>query len=401
MIRKTTAQVQPVISAGYPNRNNSPAPVDDVVAPSPDIMGGLSKHQQHIIMLQTRLGNAAVARMIKREAIQRMAAGVIQRWVEPATAQHVLDFLPTASLADLDTMFHSLDVDPGDSDHMPITLPEPITYSIATADGPVLRDRIMTRLIEAHMEHLATARGPLLTVMNAATDPTSRRAAMVALRAVDEPELRTLRSLNRSGRANRWSHPVAEVQDAVLAAIQLEAVFRADGQLDHPTGVHHQAAQANGMDDSFDWCGFFTSNNFMQSDLDGDLRAGFFHVTNVQDYFNYRYAFGPSPQDSRVKKWIYADGQWNDLHEYHIGRSSERHWITARDIQAGGNLDIRSGDVVLIDVPHPVTPAHPGPDSPGPDHIVMVQSYDPITHMLFTIGGNDGGFLCPLCNHLE
>ena len=133
---------------------------------------------------------------------------------------------------------------------------------------------------------------------------------------------------------------------------------------------------------SFDWCGFFAMENYMLSNLDKDLKRGFFHVDNVEDYFNYKYAFGEWKYP-RVMKWIYAEDDWHDLRDYHAARGSERTWLTHADIADGGSLDIRPGDIALID--------HSG--SKAADHIVMVHSYDMTTNTLFTIGGNDGGYI--------
>ena len=132
---------------------------------------------------------------------------------------------------------------------------------------------------------------------------------------------------------------------------------------------------------SFDWCGFFAMENYLQSNLDSDLKRGFFHVTNVEHYFTYRYAFG-TRNDTRVMKWIYAEDAWHDLRAYHTARGSLRTWLNAAAIEGGGALDIRAGDIVLID--------HSGTGSA--DHIVMVHSFDMTTNTLFTIGGNDGGY---------
>ena len=55
---------------------------------------------------------------------------------------------------------------------------------------------------------------------------------------------------------------------------------------------------------------------------------------------------------------------------------------TPPQIFAGGSLDIRPGDLVLID--------HSGTGEA--DHIVMAHSYDMTTNTLMTIGGNDGGY---------
>ena len=81
-------------------------------------------------------------------------------------------------------------------------------------------------------------------------------------------------------------------------------------------------------------------------------------------------------------KWIYAEDAWHDLQAYHTARGSLRTWINAAAIEGGGALDIRAGDIVLID--------HSG--SGSADHIVMVHSFDMTTNTLFTIGGNDGGY---------
>ena len=79
---------------------------------------------------------------------------------------------------------------------------------------------------------------------------------------------------------------------------------------------------------SFDWCGFFAMENYLQSNLDSDLKRGFFHVTNVEHYFTYRYAFGER-DDTRVMKWIYAEDSWHELQAYHTARGSLRTWLNA------------------------------------------------------------------------
>ena len=181
--------------------------------------------------------------------------------------------------------------------------------------------------------------------------------------------------------ATRFQHPDATVTDAVLAAIQLEVIANAEGDLADPAEAHERSWRAADMAASFDWCGFFAMENYMQSNLDSDLKRGFFHVTNVEHYFTYRYAFGTREQ-TRVMKWIYAEDAWHELQDYHTARGSVRTWIDAAAIEGGGALDIRAGDIVLID--------HSG--TGAADHIVMVHSFDMTTNTLFTIGGNDGGY---------
>ena len=216
--------------------------------------------------------------------------------------------------------------------------------------------------------------------MQGAADETTRRTRTVALRAFDAPLLAEIRRFVTSP-ATRFQHPDATVQDGVLAAVQLEAIANAEGDLADPAEAHERSWRAAGMAASFDWCGFFAMENYLQSNLDEDLKRGFFHVTNVEHYFTYRYAFGPR-KDTRVMKWIYAEDAWHDLQAYHTARGSLRTWLDAATLDAGGTLDIRAGDIVLID--------HSG--SGSADHIVMVHSYDMTTNTLFTIGGNDGGY---------
>jgi hypothetical protein len=310
--------------------------------------------------------------------ISQVQRQMVQRWVEPDTATQVTAVISTANTAELRRILAALEVCT-ESDHIGIEMPSlGQSIAVAVADATELRTQTLNRLIQHLMEDLSSSRRPIASRMNAATDDASRRTEMNTLHTNDAPILAELRRLT-AGQKNRWQHPDATVQDDVLAAIQLDAVFNAEADLAAPAGAHTAAANAVGMDESFDWCGFFAANQYMRSSLDRDLRQGFFHVDNVEDYFTYHYASGPH---ARVKKWIYAEGAWHELQTYHSARGSVRHWTDARAIHGGGTLDIRSGDIVLID--------HSG--SARPDHIVMVQSWDAATQTLFTIGGNDGGY---------
>jgi hypothetical protein len=180
------------------------------------------------------------------------------------------------------------------------------------------------------------------------------------------------------GAANPWAHDDPAAKDAVLAALQLEAVASAeeDLQLDVNT-VHERVRKAAGMEVHHDWCGFFAVDHYVQSNMDKELRAGYFHVDNVVDYFTYVYNRFPK----RIQKWIHADGDWHVLRDYHEQRGALRTWTDAATLAGGGELDIRPGDLALVD--------HSG--NTGPDHIVMVRAYDPATSTVFLIGGNDSG----------
>lgn len=131
---------------------------------------------------------------------------------------------------------------------------------------------------------------------------------------------------------------------------------------------------------SWDWCGMFVAACLYSAGLDADLRRGFYHVRNVENFFRYR-------AEDRVKLWILTDAGWEDLATYHAARGSSRQWISRSDVAACtasdvGDLDIRPGDVALID--------H---DADGTaDHIVLVEAFE--EGVLYTIEGNAKGDLC-------
>ena len=324
-----------------------------------------------VASLQRFAGNQAVVRHLSR-------ARTLARFVDSSSAQLVLEALATASTAELRTIAAGLD-SPAVEDMVGVELPGR-SLSVNVQDAHELRPRAWEKLRQSLMRDLATGRQPLFVAMQGAADEPTRRTRTLALRAFDAPLLADIRRF-ATNPATRFQHTEASVQDGVLAAVQLEVVANAEGDLASPAQAHERSWRAAGMAASFDWCGFFSMENYLQSNLDSDLKRGFFHVTNVEHYFTYRYAFGPR-KDTRVMKWIYAEHAWHDLRAYHTARGSQRTWLNAAAIDAGGTLDIRAGDMVLID--------HSG--TGAADHIVMVHSFDMTTNTLFTIGGNDGGY---------
>ena len=101
----------------------------------------------------------------------------------------------------------------------------------------------------------------------------------------------------------------------------------------------------------------------MRSDLDSGPQRGFFHVDQRRDYFTYQYAFGESSTRGSSSGST-PRTSWHDLRDLPRGRGSARTWLTHADIAVGDSLDIRPGDIVLID--HSRRTAA--------DHIVMVHS---------------------------
>lgn len=245
--------------------------------------------------------------------------------------------------------------------------------------SPAERVRVRAKLHQRSMEALADTRLMLFLQLQAAPTDAERRTRTIALRTHDAPYLADIRA-HAASPQTRFQHPDPVVQDATLAAIQLEAVADAEGDLASPKDAHKKAYDAAGMAPEHQWCGFFALEKYLTSNFDKDLRQGLFHTNDIERFFTYRYVFG---KDSRSFKWIYADGEWQDVRAYHAKRGSQRQWIASDQINGRASLDIRPGDVITVD--------HSG--TAEADHIMMVHSYEARTNTLFTIGGNDGGYL--------
>jgi hypothetical protein len=171
------------------------------------------------------------------------------------------------------------------------------------------------------------------------------------------------------------------VQAEILAALQLDAVAHAMADLGNQAGAHAAAARAAGMGIDLDWCGFFAGRELMEANFDRDLRSALFHVSNVEAFFRYQWG-------ERNPHWIWTAATWQDVHAYHALRGSERTWLSFTGLAAGG-ADIRPGDVLMVDT-----------DGNGTaNHIVLVQSFNPLTRRVVTIGGNDSGLVLDTREH--
>ncbi len=191
-------------------------------------------------------------------------------------------------------------------------------------------------------------------------------------------------------------------EEAALALLQARAVlnaratWRADAaQSSTPAEILQGNRPRNEVDDIFadagygsrqslrengtrdDWCGMFVAASmFRGAALDKNVRIAFAHTDNVRDFFSYN---RQPINDARAPLSIWAEGQWWTVRDYHEQRGLARRWVTG-DAVAGAA--IRPGDVALI--------RHRGVQPAGEvaNHIVMVDSWDPVTGKLVTIEGN-------------
>lgn len=231
-----------------------------------------------------------------------------------------------------------------------------------------------------------------------------------------KPLLDPLKEITK-GRATRYRCGDPPIEDAILAAIELEVVFSAEGMLSAPGKDREDSAKAVGMDKSIEWCGAFVAKNYLQSELMSKMVPGFPSTERLESFFHYEQYIGTEP------KWVYDEGEWKALKDYHDKRGSKRKWIGDRDIYKGkgASLDIRPGDVVLLDnnpnkraeieIPDPsdaskkITKTVKYAEIPAGakikrviegekgDHVQMVQSWNPATHELFVIEGNSDGYV--------
>jgi len=311
---------------------------------------GLTPRQRSYLNIQGRLGNRAAQRMLAtpRLPVQR---SVVQRYHNDATAQAALGSIAQSDLAAVRAILQALDT-PGPQ---PTQVSLPGSISVDLEDRPEIGRQAASRLVELLMTQLHTERAPLVQTMNAAADNQARRQATVAVRAVDVRYLPEIKSRSLGRQPDRYGHPNADVRDSLLAALQLESVFNAEGRLSEDnTTVHNQVADRSGMSRTDNWCGFFAADSYVTASMDSDMRAGFFHVDNVEAFFQYQYDSVPatSPYAARIRHWIAGATGWEEVRQFHQGRGALRQWTNAQAIFAGraGTLDIRPGDVVLIDI---------------------------------------------------
>lgn len=263
---------------------------------------------------------------------------------------------------------------------------------------------VESRQVDLAMTQFATDRKPLADAVRGATGDAARKTAIDGLKAFDDKRLPALEKLTTGRGPDRWKHADATVSDAILAAVQLRGVYAGLSDLDKPNAdVAARARTGHGAGEN--WCGFFVTDAYRLQSFDDRNKAlmGSFDSTfRVWAFFTYQYGaiIGRFPKYVRSE-----DGSWEEVANYHEKRGSKRHWIPTSGI-AAGNLDIRPGDILTLAVASQDKRA--AADTPEEratkeaamnkekgygDHIVMVLSYDPVTGRLFTIGGNDGGYV--------
>ena len=216
----------------------------------------------------------------------------------------------------------------------------------------------------------------------------AKASLQAAASTAQDAALAVLQAISVAGARERWKTGTStETPSAANAGKgprkEVDNIFQDSGwnsrvstyeETNKKTGAKYQRV--------YDWCGMFVVSALHKSGgLAKQLRAGFYHTDNVQDFFKYEQLHNAG----RAPASIWAEGQWWNLRAFHQTRGSARMWTPRATIKAAltgsGNVDIRPGDTCLID--------HDGGNTPS--HIVMVESYDQATKQLVTIEGNTFG----------
>ncbi len=213
--------------------------------------------------------------------------------------------------------------------------------------------------------------------------PGAKGAMQTAASTAQDAALAVLQALSVVGARERWKEGAStETPSADKAGTgdrkEIDEIFKDSGW---NTRVSTYTTD-KGNERVYDWCGMFVVSALHKSGgLAKQLRAGFYHTDNVEDFFKYEQLHNAG----RAPASIWAEGQWWNLKRFHEARGSARLWTPRATIktalEGSGTVDIRPGDTCLID--------HDGGNKPS--HIVMVESYDPTTKQLVTIEGNTYG----------
>ena len=170
-----------------------------------------------------------------------------------------------------------------------------------------------------------------------------------------------------------WKQGISEARRGSLAPIAIDSGWDKFGDLRKSDGS------------IWPWCGMFVAASHHRAGLCKTLRPGFYDAKNVAQYFTYEYS-------ERTPRWVWspARSEWFRVRDHHAEEGALRTWIDHATLQSAdpAALDIRPGDVALID----------HQNDGKPDHITLVESYDPATGMLRTLEGNGAGTVATRLN---
>ena len=250
-----------------------------------------------------------------------------------------------------------------------------------------MADELSERRMTLAMEQFSADRTAVTSAVQGAKDEPERQEKLKAVREFDSKRLPPLVVLAKDRKPeDRWKHPDPKVVDSVLAALQLQAVSEAMSSLSEDNAAVSSRVRT-GHPANDPWCGYFAAEKYGKVGFHKEfMKRSFDSTFKARAFFMYKPEW---LKGGEYPDWVKADdSSWKLIPAYHKDRKSERHWYETAEIMKGGNLDIRPGDIVTLSVA-----IGANVEKPEGDHVTMVLSYNPATKMLFTIAGNDGGYV--------
>lgn len=231
-----------------------------------------------------------------------------------------------------------------------------------------IRASYAERVAAAH--RTTSAQAPITTTVTSGPHATNVPGAGEELETAMDGECAPfLDALLQGDPQERYLHNDPRVTQEVFAAVRLHSSRRGLDQIGHRGEAEDEAREHGGVRTG-SWCGAFA---YTQAEQAGgfDSRwsenmAGTGGITGTLAYG------GPSAQT-----WIWIDGAWQRLRDYHAARGSERVYQTVTTSPPAHG--IQAGDLCLWD----------NRGGTQPDHINTVVSFD--GRYVVTVGGNQGG----------
>ncbi len=199
-------------------------------------------------------------------------------------------------------------------------------------------------------------------------DPSHTGATEAVEVAMDTECMPLLEGLLEGDPQVRYEHPDAAVTRKVAAAVRLHSTRRAVGQVTNDQAAETEA-RAHGGVHTGNWCGAFAYTQAEQGGgFDRRWSENMQGTPGIVAALHYR--------GSMLRTWMWIDGHWIALRDYHRQRGSERSYEEVQRAAPQGGIE--PGDLALID----------NAFGTNPDHIATVISFD--GRYLTAVGGNQG-----------
>lgn len=149
-----------------------------------------------------------------------------------------------------------------------------------------------------------------------------------------------------------------------------------------PSDAKRKVQASEGFADGTEWCGFTLAHIYKSAGMNRSHAALFPSTQGLLDFGSY-YGLDIYGHDRPRARITRLKRTGEDIRTVHEARGVLRHVILWTELQAGTPVDIRPGDIVLVDHLR----------GGGPDHIQIAVGWDEANRFLTVVDGNGGGFV--------